>query len=79
MVKIILLKSALILSAPAAAKTQYLRFNSPFQLINHISSDLQKLVRYFNGTALQQLLDFLEFHRHYSVRIEELTKIVHNF
>ena len=42
------------LSAPAAVKTQYfvlLSFDSTLQLINDISSDLQKLPKYFNGTA----------------------------
>ena len=45
----------LILSAPAAGKTQYfvhLSFNSTFQLNNGISRDLQKLLKYFNGTAI---------------------------
>ena len=30
----------------------HLSFNSIFQLINGISSDLQKLLNYFNGTAI---------------------------
>ena len=42
------------LSAPVVIKTQYfvlLSFDSTLQLINDISSDLQKLPKYFNGTA----------------------------
>ena len=49
-VKIILLG----LPAPAAVKTQYLAhliFNSVLQLIHGISSNLQKLLKYFNETA----------------------------
>ena len=45
---------ALVLSPTATAKTQcfiHLSFNSTFQLINGISIDLQKLLRYFKGTA----------------------------
>ena len=52
-VKIILLESAFALSAPAADKTQYfVNLNSTLQLINGISSDHQKLLKYFNGTAI---------------------------
>ena len=54
-VKIVLSESLLTLSAPTAAETHcfvYLSFNSTLQLINGISSDLQKLVNYFNVTAL---------------------------
>ena len=43
------------LSIPSAEKTQYfvhLSFNSTLQLINDISSELQKLLKYFNGTAI---------------------------
>ena len=50
-----LLELASLLSAPAAEKTQsfiHLSFNSTFQLINDISSDLQKLLKYFNDTAI---------------------------
>ena len=50
-----LLGLSLVLSTPSAAKTQrFLQspFNSTLQLINYISSDLQKLLRYFNGTAI---------------------------
>ena len=46
---------AISLSLSSAGKTQYfdyLIFNSTFQLINDISSDLQTLLRYFNGTAM---------------------------
>ena len=51
----ILLGLSFVLSLPAADKTQYfvhLSFNSILQLINGISSDLQKLLKYFNGTAI---------------------------
>ena len=44
---------------PVADKTQYfvhLSFNSTFQIINGISSDLQKLGKYFNGTAIAVFL-----------------------
>ena len=56
-VKMILSSSSLslTLSAPVAAKTQYLvhlSFNSILLIINGISSDLQKLLKYFNGTAI---------------------------
>ena len=54
-VKIKLLGLSLILSLPAAAKTQFfvhLSFNSTPKLIYDISSDLQKLLRYFNCTAI---------------------------
>ena len=56
-VKIILraLSSLLIsFSLPAPEKTQYfvhLSFNSTLQLINGISSDIQKLLKCFNGIA----------------------------
>ena len=43
-----------VLSLPAAVETQCLvhwSFNSTLQLINGISGDLQKVPRYFNGTA----------------------------
>ena len=54
-VKIVLLELAPASSAPAAAKTQcffHLSFKSTLQLINGISNDCQKLLRYFNGTAI---------------------------
>ena len=56
-IKIKILSSALklTLSGPAADKTQYLvhlSFNSILPLISGISSDLQKLLIYFNGTAI---------------------------
>ena len=53
--KIISLKLAFALSVPAADKIQYfvhLNFNSTLQLINGISSDVQTLLEYFNGTAI---------------------------
>ena len=58
-VKIILLGLAFVLSAPAADKTQYfvnLSFNSTLQLLNGNSSDLLKLLKYFNGTAIVAFL-----------------------
>ena len=57
-VNIILLSLSLLLiifPVPPADKTQYflhLNFNSTLQLINDISSDLQKLIKYFNGAAI---------------------------
>ena len=54
-VTITLLKSAFALSVPAADKTQcfdHVSFYYNLQLINGISSGLQKLFRYFNGTAI---------------------------
>ena len=56
-VKIMLLSSLLplALSAPATDKTQcfvHLSSNSTLELINRISSDLQKLLKYFNSTAI---------------------------
>ena len=50
------------LSVPVEAKTQcfvHLSFNSILQLINGISSDFQKLLRYFNGTATVVFLKIL--------------------
>ena len=52
-VKVTLLE--FVLSTPAADKAQYfvhLSFNCTLQLINGVSSDLQKLLKYFNGTAI---------------------------
>ena len=54
-VKVIFLRLPSVLSAPAAVKTQYffrLCFNYTLQLIKGISSDLQKLLKCFNGTAI---------------------------
>ena len=55
-VKIIFSESlSLTLSLPAGSKTEYfdhLSFNSTFQLITGISSDLQKLLTYFSGAAI---------------------------
>ena len=61
-VKIMSLGLVFILSVPAADKTQsfvYSSLHSAMQLINGISRDLQKLLKYFNGTAI---VAFLEFH-----------------
>ena len=45
------------LSAPAADKTQYfVHFNSILQLLNGITSNLQTLLKYFNGTAIVAFL-----------------------
>ena len=54
-VNLILSSLTLAQSLPAADKTQWcdhLSFNSTLQWINVILSNLQKLQRYFNGTAL---------------------------
>ena len=62
-VKIILLELPIVLSLPAAAKTQcfvHLCFKSTLQLINGILSDLQN---YLDILMAQQLLHFLEFHQ----------------
>ena len=59
-VKIILLELASALSAPAAYKTQFFvnfSFNSILQLINGNSSDLQKLLKYFDGSDIIAFLD----------------------
>ena len=48
-------KITLSLSVPPTDKTKclvYLSFNSTSQLINEISSDLQKLPKYFNDTVI---------------------------
>ena len=60
-VKILLLSSKLpwALSVPATEKTQcfvYLSFNSTLQLINGISIGFQKLLKYFNDTAIVTFL-----------------------
>ena len=51
-----ILSSSLALTLlTSAAKTHclvHLSSNSTLQLINDISSDLQKILRYFNGTAI---------------------------
>ena len=52
---VMLLGLAFVLSLPAADKTQYfvhVSFNSILQLITGILKDLQKLLKYFNGTAI---------------------------
>ena len=57
-VNIILLSLALTLSTLPVAKTQFfihLSFNSTLRLINRISSDIQILHRYFNGTAIVEI------------------------
>ena len=54
-----LLGSEIVLSSPTAAKTQcsfHLKFNSSLQLINGISSNLQKLLRQFNVTTVAAFL-----------------------
>ena len=67
-VKIILLPLLLSLTLPlalvalAADKTQYflhLSFDSTLQLINGISSDLQKLLKYLKGKAIAEIFKFL--------------------
>ena len=54
-VKIILLEFTLLFLIPSKGQIQYfvhVRFNSTLQLINGISSDCQKLLKYFNETAV---------------------------
>ena len=61
-VKIILLEKALLLSPTAADKTHYfvyLYLNFILKLINDIPNDFQKLLEYFNGTAIVAFLQFL--------------------
>ena len=60
--KIKLLGSELVVSAPAAVKTQYfahLSFYSTLKLINGISSDRQN---YLSNLMAQKLLHILKFH-----------------
>ena len=50
---------AISLSLPVADKAHYFAhqsFNSTLQLINGISSDLQKLLKCFNGTTIAAFL-----------------------
>ena len=64
-VKIILLELAFALSAPAADKTQFfvhLLFNYTLQLFNGILSDLQKFLKYFNGTVIVEFSRISFFH-----------------
>ena len=52
---LILLELAFAFFAPAADEIKYfvhLSFNSTLQLTNSISSDLQKLLKYFHGTSI---------------------------
>ena len=63
-IRLLALLSSLLISFSlrAADKTQYfvhLSFSSTFQLNDSISSDPQKLLKYFNGT---EIVKFLEFH-----------------
>ena len=54
-VKITLSPFAPAFSTPSAAETRCpvrLSFDSTLQLLNSISSDLQKLLRYFNGATV---------------------------
>ena len=46
------IRISICISLPAAEKAQHLSLNSVFELINGISNDLQKLHKYFNGTAI---------------------------
>ena len=58
-VKVLLSLLSLALSAPATDKTQcflHLSFNSALQAINGISTNLQKLLKYFNDTAIVAFL-----------------------
>ena len=68
----------LSLSGPAAEKIQYflhLSFNCSFQLINGISCDLQKLLKYFNGTAI---VAFLKFHLLHQLKDLKLFMVLFN-
>ena len=59
MILLALLSSLTSFPLPAVDKIQYfvhLSFNSTLQLINGISSDLQKLLKYFNGTGIAAFL-----------------------
>ena len=68
-VKTILLGLGFVLSLPAAEKHfVYLSFSFTLQLIKSISSDLQKLVRYFNDTSLV-LLDLEQREQPYFLSI----------
>ena len=52
---LLLLSLSLSFLLPTADKTEnfvHFSFNSTLQLINCISNDLQKLLKYFNGTAI---------------------------
>ena len=54
-VKMTLSPFAPAFSTPSAAETQclvHLSFDSTLQLLNSTSSDLQKLLRYFNGATV---------------------------
>ena len=54
-ISLALASSLITFSVPPAVKTKYfahLSFNSTLQLINGILSDLQKLLKYFNSTAI---------------------------
>ena len=59
-IKLLALASSLILfSLPVTIKTPYfvhVSFSSTLQLINGVSSNLQKLLKYFNGTAIVAFL-----------------------
>ena len=51
------LSSLIAFYVPAADKTQYfVHLSSTLQLINGISSNLQKLLKYFNDTAIVAFL-----------------------
>ena len=55
LLSLLLSLSLIIFSLPATDKTQYfdhLSFNSTLQLIGGISRELQKILKYFNGTEI---------------------------
>ena len=70
-VKKILSGLASVLSLPTAAKTQCFIY-----LINGNLSDLQKPLRYFNGTAFAACCHVVEFHRYYLVHFESLFSLL---
>ena len=72
-IKVILFGLSLALSFSFADKTLYfahLSFNSVLQLINGFSRDLQKILKYFNDTAIVSMLPVvLEWFELYSIRL----------
>ena len=63
----LILELALLFSLRSTDKTQcfvHLSFDSTLQLINGISSDVQEILKYFNGIAIVE-----GFHSYYLVQI----------
>ena len=76
---------ALVLILPFEAKIQYFVhfiFNSTLQLISGISSDLHKLLWYFNGTAIVVFFDIplfqsaLVFPNNLALYLKDLKSII---